>query len=229
MRMPMLALLVVIGAIELMFVASNSTKILAGGWFPLVLGLVLFTILTTWNKGVSILRADESRLRLPLDGSPVLAADVPRVPGTAIYLTSDTGAVPGALLHVLKHFRVLHERMLFITIENVEVPRLRDDDRTEVHVLQPGAVYTATVRYGFLETPDLPRALALLSRHGLHFEMGSTSFFLGKTTLAPASRAGAFTWRRRLFAAMQRNAPSAAEYFGLPANRVVELGTRVTL
>jgi KUP system potassium uptake protein len=229
MRIALLALLAAIGAIELVFVASNSTKIAAGGWFPLVLGLTLFIVLTTWKKGVAILRADEARTRMPLEGSVVLSADVARVAGTAIYLTADTGAVPGALLHVLKHFRVLHERMLFITIENVDVPRVPDAERTEVHVLQPGAVYTATVRYGFMETPDLPRALALLSRHGLHFEMSATSFFLGKTSLAPATRAGAFTWRRRLFAAMQRNAPSAAEYFGLPANRVVELGTRVAL
>jgi KUP system potassium uptake protein len=226
---PLVAVLAVIGLAEALFVASNATKILAGGWFPLVCGLALFTLLTTWKTGTAVIHAEQRRSRVLLADLLPQLADVHHVPGTAIYLSADPAAAPTTLLHVLKHFKVAHERMLFVTIENENVPRVPDRERTEVRVLEPGRRYQVTLRYGFMENPDVPRALHLLERHGIRLSTLDTTFFLGKTSIAPAARRGAFTWRRALFRAMQRNAPSAAEYLGLPANRVVELGTRVSL
>jgi KUP system potassium uptake protein len=133
------------------------------------------------------------------------------------------------LLHNLKHNKVLHQRIVFLTIANEDVPRIPDIARTEVRVIERGCVYQATLRYGFMEQPDVLTGLKLLERHGLHFDTLDTTFFLGKATLARAAKRGLFTWRRELFRWMQRNSPAPAEYFGLPPDRVIELGTRVTL
>ena len=224
---PLLGALAVIGFVEAFFVASNATKILSGGWFPLVCGLALFAVLSTWKTGTAVIDADQRRARVPLAGLLQQLADVHHVPGTAIYLTADAESAPTTLLHVLKHFKVIHERIVFLTIENEDVPRVPDRERTEVHVLEPGHRYQVTLRYGFMENPDVPHAIRLLERHGIKLNMAETTFFLGKTSIAPAARRGLFTWRRALFRAMQRNAPSAVEYFKLPAERVVELGTRL--
>jgi KUP system potassium uptake protein len=226
---PVVALLGIIGLVEALFVASNATKILAGGWFPLLCGLALFTVLTTWKAGTAVINAEQRRSRMPLADLLPQLAELHRVPGTAIYLSADPDAAPTTLLHVLKHFKVVHERMLFVTVANEDVPRVQDRERTEVKVLEPGHRYQVTLRYGFMENPDVPHAMHLLERHGIRVDLASTTFFLGKTSIAPAARRGAFTWRRALFRGLQRNAPSAVEYLNLPPNRVVELGTRVSL
>ncbi len=152
-----------------------------------------------------------------------------RVPGTGIYLSSDPASVPITLLHNLKHNKVLHERIVLVTIVNEDVPRVAESERTEVRVLEPQHRYQVLLHYGFMEDPDIQRALKLLERHGLRFELADTTFFLGRTTLAAAEKRGAFTWRRDLFRWMQRNSPGAAEYFNIPPDRVIELGTRVTV
>ncbi len=224
-----LAGLAVVATAELLFFLSNATKIFAGGWFPLVCGLFVFTLLTTWKRATGVIRAEESRHRVPLKGFFEMLGDVPRVQGTAIYLSSDSGAVPTTLLHNLKHNKILHERILFISIVTEDVPRLPDLERTEVEVLEPKRLFRVKLHYGFMEDPDVLRGLQLLERHGLKFELMDTTFFLGKSTIAPAKRRGLFTWRRTLFRWMQRNSPSAAEYFRLPPDRVIELGTRVTV
>jgi KUP system potassium uptake protein len=224
-----LAGLAIVGMVEVLFLASNSTKILAGGWFPLVCGAVIFTLLTTWKRAATVIRADESRKRVPIQGFFEMLGDVPRVSGTAIYLSADPESVPTTLLHNLKHNKVLHERTLFITLINEDVPRIPDADRTEVTVIEPKRLYRVALHYGFMEDPDVLRGLALLERHGLKFELMDTTFFLGKSTIALATKRGFFTWRRSLFKWMQRNSPSAAEYFRLPPDRVIELGTRVTI
>jgi KUP system potassium uptake protein len=224
-----LAGLAIVGLLELVFVASNATKIFAGGWFPLVCGLALFVALSTWKTGTAVIASDQRRMRIPLEGFFDLLGPVARVQGTAIYLTADSEAVPTTLLHVLKHFKVLHDRILLVTIVNADVPRVPDAERTEVHVLKAKELYQVTLHYGFMENPDILNALKLLERHGLQFEMPDTTFFLGKSTIAPAARRGLFTWRRAVFRWMQRNAPSAGEYFGLPPDRVVELGTLISL
>jgi KUP system potassium uptake protein len=225
----LLAGLAVIGLVELLFLASNAIKIAAGGWFPLLCGLAIFTLLTTWKRATEILNADAARKRAPLEGFFERLGDVATVPGTAVYFSADPASVPITMLHNLKHNKVLHERVVFFTIADVDVPRLRDTERTEVTVLAPRRAYQATVRYGFMEEPDVLNALALLARHGLRFEREETSFFLGKSSIALAERPGLFTWRRRLFRWMQRNSQSAAEYFKLPPDRVIELGTQLRL
>ena len=225
-----LAVLALIGLVELVFFAANATKIADGGWFPLACGLALFIMLTTWKRAETLLTSHEKSRRVPLDAFPTLcSADIPRVPGTAVYLSPDPGSVPTALMHNLKHNKVLHQRIVFLTIGNEEVPRVSDFERTEVRVIERGHVYQATLRYGFMEEPDVPKGLKLLERHGLKFEALETTFFLGKATLARAARPGLFTWRRELFRWMQRNSPATAEYFKLLPDQVIELGTRVTL
>jgi len=225
-----LIVLALVGTMEIVFFAANATKIADGGWFPLACGLALFIMLTTWNRAETILTAHERSKRVLLDAFPTLcSADIPRVPGTAVYLSPDPNSVPTVLLHNLKHNKVLHQRIVFLTIGNEDVPRLSDQERTEVRVIERGHVYQATLHYGFMEEPDVPKGLRLLERHGLKFEALDTTFFLGKATLARAAKPGLFTWRRELFRWMQRNSPATAEYFKLQPDRVIELGTRVTL
>ena len=228
-RVPVLAVLAVIGLVELAFLASNATKIVAGGWFPLACGLVIFTLLTTWKRATDYLNSAAVRRKVPIAGFFEHLGEVATVPGTAVFFSADPDAVPTTLLHNLKHNKVLHERVVFFTIETADVPRLPNAERTEVRVIVAKRVYQATVRYGFMEDPDAMRALALLSRHGLRFERDETTFFLGKSTIARAERPGLFTWRRELFRWMQRNSPTAVEYFKLPPDRVIELGTQLTL
>jgi len=228
-RAPVLALLAVIGVVEIAFLASNATKIADGGWFPLACGLAIFTLLTTWKRATDYLNSAAARRKVPIQGFFEHLGEVATVPGTAVFFSADPDSVPTTLLHNLKHNKVLHERVVFFTIATADVPRLPTDERTEVQVIVHKRVYQATVRYGFMEDPDAMRALALLARHGLRFERDETTFFLGKSTIARAERPGLFTWRRELFRWMQRNSPSAVEYFKLPPDRVIELGTQLTL
>ena len=226
----LLAVLALIGLVELVFFAANATKIADGGWFPLACGFALFIMLTTWKRAETILTAHEKSRRVPINAfSTLCSADIPRVSGTAVYLSPDEDSVPGVLLHNLKHNKVLHERIVFLTIHNADVPRIPDQERTEVHVIERDHVYQAVLYFGFMEQPDVPKGLKLLERHGLKFETLDTTYFLGKATLARAVKPGLFTWRRELFRWMQRNSPATAEYFKLLPDRVIELGTRVTL
>ncbi|MGE5130216.1 MAG: potassium transporter Kup, partial [Sphingomonadaceae bacterium] len=225
-----LALLAVIGLVELLFFTANATKFADGGWFPFACGLVLFAILTTWKRGGTVLAAREAARRVSLARlEEIWDSAVPRVPGTAVYLSADPEAVPPVMLHNLKHNKVLHERVVFLTIADAERPRVPDVERTELRVLERGRVYQATLRYGFMEEPDVPEGLRLLRRHGVAIDPMEATFFLGKTSIAPATRRGLFTWRRTLFRWMQRNAPPASEYFKLLPERVVELGTRISV
>jgi len=225
-----LALLGLIGVIELLFFAANAIKFADGGWFPIACGLALFAVLTTWKRGGTVLAAHAAARRVPLARfADICDPRTPRVPGTAVYLSADPEAVPTVMLHNLKHNKVLHERIVFLTIADAELPRVPDAERTELRVLERGRIYQATLRYGFMEEPDVPEGLRLLRRHGLVIDPADCTFFLGKTTIAPAARRGLFTWRRTLFGWMQRNAPPAAESFKLLPDRVVELGTRVAV
>jgi KUP system potassium uptake protein len=225
----LIAVLVLIGCVELAFFSSNVTKFAAGGWFPVGVAVILFTMLTTWKLAADTISASEEARRVPIEGFLQTMAEVPRVPGTAIFFTAERDSVPTTLLHNLKHNKVLHERIVFLTIVTEEVPRVPDDERTEIEVLERGRCYKVALRYGFREEPDIPHALKLLAQRGLAFEIDDTTFFLGKTMLARAEKPGFFTWRRELFRWMQKNAPSAAEYFRLPPARVIELGTQITV
>jgi len=221
--------LLIVGGAELLFLASNTTKIADGGWFPLLCGLAIFTILSTWKRATEIIAANESRMRVGIEGFFEHLGDVARVPGTAIYLSSDAASVPTTFLHNLKHNKVLHERVVLLTLANEDVPRIADKERTEVQVLEPKRLYRVVLHFGFMENPDMMHALNLLGRHGLTFELADTTFFLGKSTITPSRKRGLFTWRRELFRWMQRNAPSAVEYLNLPADRVIELGARISI
>jgi len=226
----LLAAIGAIGTVELVFFAANALKFADGGWFPLACGVVIFTMLTTWKRAEGVVTSREGKIRVPVDAFPrMLGPDTPRVAGTAIYLSPDSRSVPPVLLHNLKHNKVLHERVVFLTIVDAEVPRVPDAERTELRVLERGRLYQALLSYGFMEEPDVQHGLRLLERHGLRFEAMQTTFFLGRSTIARAAQPGLFTWRRELFRWMQRNSPATAEYFNLVPERVVELGTRVTL
>ena len=225
----LLGILLVVFLAELLFFASNTTKIAAGGWFPILCGLTIFTLLTTWKRGVEVLTADAAAKNVPLKGFCEHLSSVTRVPGTAVFFSSNTQAVPTTLLHNLKHNKVMHERVIFLTMTTEDVPQVDDDERIEVDMLVPQSVYQVIVRYGFMEDPDAMHVLKLLGLRGLRFEIDETTFFLGKSTIARAEHRGLFTWRREVFRWMQRNAPSAAAYFNLPPDRVIELGTQLKL
>jgi KUP system potassium uptake protein len=228
-RVPMLAVLLIVFVVELMFFASNTTKIAAGGWFPLLCGLAIFTVLTTWKRGAELLTANGAAKQVPLKGFCEHLASVTRVPGTAVFFSANREAVPTTLLHNLKHNKIMHERVVFLTLTTEDVPTVADDERIDIDMLMPQSVYQVVVRYGFMEDPDAVHVMKLLALRGLRLEIAETTFFLGKATIARAERQGLFTWRRELFRGMQRNAPSAAEYFNLPPDRVIELGTQLRL
>jgi KUP system potassium uptake protein len=226
------ALLACIGFIELLFVASNATKVLDGGWFPLTCGLFLYILLSTWKRLSAVIAAREVAYSVPMEGflQSLHSDSVHRVPGTAVYLTQDVTSVPATLLHNLKHNKVIHERMVFLTIATEDVPSVATSERTQVEVLERGEAWRVTLLYGFREDPDVPLGISLLrKRHGLTLEMEDTTFFLGKTTVARAEKAGLFTWRREIYRWMQRNSPNTVEYFKLPPSRVIELGTQISL
>lgn len=225
----LLAVLGVFLVVEMLFFASNLTKFMAGGWLPMLLGGALFTMLTTWKQGTALITRERRRINIPMAdfiGGPPL--DVPRVPGTAIYLTSDTETVPSALFHNLKHFKVLHERVFFLHVMIEDVPRVPDIDRIEVHKLG-GEHYTVEARYGFREEPDIPKALAALADLGLELEPMSTTYFVARATVVEGQGDDLQSWRRALFGWMMRQSEGPANYFHLPPNQVVELGTQISL
>ncbi len=216
--------------IDLGFFLANSVKIRDGGWFPLVFGLAVFTLLTTWKRGRELLSerlaADAMGLR------PFLASlgesDVARVPGTAVFMTPDPESVPHAMLHSLKHYKVLHEQVVILSVRVFDIPYVPEVDRVEVHRLS-GNFAQVVVQYGFKDEPDIPAALALAAEAGLTLDMMDTSFFLGRETLIPTLRSSMPYWRTLIFIAMFRNAGSATAFFRIPSNRVVELGSQVVL
>ncbi|MCC7079442.1 MAG: KUP/HAK/KT family potassium transporter [Burkholderiales bacterium] len=225
----LIAVLGAIGCVELVFFASNATKFVSGGWFPIAVAGVLFTMLTTWKLAADTITASEEARRVPTEGFMATMAEVPRVPGSAIFFTAERNSVPTALLHNFKHNKVLHDRLVFLSVVTDDVPRLPDAERVEIDVIERGHCYAVALHYGFREEPDIPQALKLLAQRGLNFELEETTFFLGKTRLARAEKPGPFTWRRDLFRWMQNNSPSAAEYFHLPPARVIEIGTQISV
>ena len=224
------------GVIGLFFVvdgtyfASNITKIPDGGWFPLLVAAVSFTVLTTWATGRRLLHIRLKEVSLPL---PVFiksaAASVHRARGTAVFLSSAPQAVPPALLHNLKHNQVLHERVIILNVKIEEIPHVRAEKRIEVEDAG-GGFYTVILHYGFMEEVDIPRDLSLIKTCGEPFNMMTTSFFLGRQKLiASKKRPGMAVWRERLFSWMVKNSETAMEFFKLPINRVVELGSQVEI
>ena len=215
---------------ESIFLWANIQKIPDGGWFPLVAGLVFFTVMTTWKRGRELLRKRlrSEELRLDAFVGSLAVGGPTRVPGTAVFLNSDTTGVPHALLHNMMHNKVLHEKVLVTCVQIEDVPFVPETDRVEVHPLKEN-FWTVLIRYGFKEEPNIPEALKQCEAHGLPINMMETSFFLGRETLIPRLNSEMAFWREKLFVAMYRNADSATNYFNIPTNRVVELGTQVVL
>jgi KUP system potassium uptake protein len=225
-----LAVATPLALIDLAFLASNSLKIPDGGWFPLVVGAVVFTLLTTWKRGRALLWDRLSTEALPLDAfiQSIELSPPTRVEGTAVFMTSTPNRVPHALLHNLKHNKVLHQRVVFMTIVVRDIPYVADEDRLAIATL--GAdFYQITAYYGFKEDPDVPAIMADCSRVGFLFDMMETSFFVSRETLIPVVGPGMAMWRERLFVSMSKNAVKASEFFQIPTNRVVELGTQIEL
>ena len=211
------------------YLTANLTKIPDGGWFPLLVGLIVFTILTTWAKGRQLMMARLREAAMPIKVFISSAAtSATRVPGTAVFMTSTADGVPHALLHNLKHNKVLHERIILLTVKIADVPFVRQAERVKLDHLGHG-FHRLVLRYGFMEEPDVPAALALVTGCGDKFKMMDTSFFLARQTLLPSSKPGMAIWREKLFAWMLRNAESAMEFFRLPTNRVVELGSQLEI
>ena len=214
--------------IEVAFFGANVLKIAHGGWFPLVIGAIIYTLMATWNTGRRLLREKLQASLLPHDVfmSSISRNPPTRVRGTAVYLAGNREGTPPALLHNLKHNKVLHDRVIMLTVQTDEVPYVAAADRVAVEKLQEG-IYRVTGHYGFMEEPNIPRLLERCAPHGLEFKQMETTFFLSRETIIATKQPGMALWREILFAFMTRNAQRAMAFFGLPANRVVELGMQV--
>ncbi|MGH6781085.1 MAG: KUP/HAK/KT family potassium transporter, partial [Sphingomonadaceae bacterium] len=211
------------------YFASNMTKIPDGGWFPLVVGAIAFTILTTWATGRRLMRERLNESAMPLElFAKSTSGSIERVSGTAIFLSSVSTGVPPALLHNMKHNKVLHERVVILTIAIEGVPHVAPVARDTVSDLGNG-FYRLVLRYGFMDDADIPAALAAIHHCGGPFKLMDTSFFLSRQTLIATERPGMMLWRERLFAWLHRNSATAMEFFKLPTNRVVELGSQVEI
>ena len=216
--------------IDVGFFSANIVKIVDGGWFPLCFGLGVFLLLTTWKRGRKLLydHLEKDALELLPFIESLGMGGATRVPGTAVFMTPNPHNVPQAMLHSLKHYKVVHERMVMVTVKVLDVPRVPEAQRITVEPL-PQNFWRVTVYFGFMDDPDLPQALEWCAEQGLHLDMMDTSFFLGRETLIPSLGSEMMLWREKLFIAMFRNAGSVTNFFKLPANRVVELGSQVVL
>ena len=217
-------------AVDLAFFLSNLMKFFNGGWFPLLIGGLIFTLMITWKEGRALLnqklRADA--LDLPAFLDSVFVSPPARVEGTAVFLTAEKGTVPNALLHNLKHNKVLHAQNLFVTVENHEVPWIKLDKRLEVEPLGRHC-WQVVIHYGFMNDPNVPKALQSLVQQGCQLDAMSTSYFLSRDTVIPTIGGGMAPWREKLFAQMHHNASGAADFLKLPNNSVVELGSKIEI
>ena len=216
--------------IDFLFLASNMLKFIEGGWFPIVVAGAIFTLMVTWKEGRFILnqKLREDAIELPSFLEAVFVSPPVRVEGTAVFLTAAPGTVPNALLHNLKHNKVLHEQNLFVTVRNHEVPWIGMNKRLEIESLGHHC-WQVVVNYGFKNDPDLPKALQQIKGRGCELQAMTTSYFLSRDTIVPTVGGGMAQWREKLFSQMHRNAGSAADFLNLPNNAVVELGSKIEI
>jgi KUP system potassium uptake protein len=214
--------------VDVAFFAANAGKIAAGGWVPLVLAVVFFTLMTTWKRGRELLAGILRQGTLPMELllEDVQRRRVARVPGTAVFMTSGTEGAPVVLLHHLKHNRVLHEEVILLSVQSADVPEIDDAERVQVASLGQG-FFRVVATFGFMETPNVPAVLEAARAWGIRATLAETSYVLGRERLLPYGTSPMARWRKKLFVFMSRNARSATEFFGLPPNRVVELGTQL--
>jgi KUP system potassium uptake protein len=232
-KYPLLPTLLATGfffVIDFTFFASNMLKLVAGGWFPIVIGIGMFTLMTTWVQGRKLVAARLRDDAIELDGflDAVFISPPTRVPGTAVFLSADTGLTPNALLHNLKHNKVLHEYNLFVTVRHHEVPWIGFGKRIEMEPLGHDC-WQMVLHFGFKNDPDVPEALKLLEGRGIPLPEMDTSYFLSRDIVIPTFGDGMAMWREKLFASMHRNAAAAADFLSLPSNRIVELGAKVEI
>jgi KUP system potassium uptake protein len=218
------------GLLDVVFISSNLLKIPQGAWLPLVLGAGLVVVMWTWTRGAQILTDKTRRDSVPLvELSEILKARAPhRAPGTAIFLTSDPSMAPVALMHNLKHNKVLHEKNIVLTVETAETPRVREEDRIRIEPVNED-FKRVIISYGFMESPNIPKALGLCRRQGLKFDIMATSFFLGRRSVVPSAQSGMPLWQDKLFIYLMKNAANPTDFYKIPPGRVVELGTQVTV
>jgi len=216
--------------VDAAFFSSALLKVLQGGWFPVILGALVFTVMTTWRRGRVLAVAAQRRLALPLPAFLAsLAAHPPhRVPGTSVFMAGDPEGVPHALMHNLKHNKVLHERVVFLTVITRGTPTVPPEERIAVEPLGNG-FFRLRVHFGFMDRPDVTASLALCKSCGFEFDLMQTTFFLSRATVVPTAADGMALWREVLFAEMARNARTAADYYNIPANCVIELGTKIEI
>ncbi len=216
--------------IDLTFLSANMLKVIEGGWVPLALGGIVMLVMYTWRRGSRLLFEKTRRLETPLDDLVNMLERKPpqRVPGTAVFLTSDPKSAPTALLHSLKHYRVLHEKNIILSVETTHTPRVEPSKRVRIEPV--GKTFMRVhLRFGYMETPNIPKALGLARKLGLQFDIMSTSFFLSRRALRRASRSGMPRWQDRMFITLARSANDATDYFQIPTDRVVEVGTQVNI
>jgi KUP system potassium uptake protein len=222
---PLIAVLLIV---DTTYFAANAMKIPQGGWFPLGIAALSFTVLTTWKRGRKLLFEEMTRVSIPLQVIIDGTDDVQKVHGTAVFLTSAGEGAPSAMMHNLKHNQVLHERNVLMTVVVEDKPYVTKGNRLLIKDLGKN-FYRMKVFYGFMETPDIPAVLELCATRGLPFDMMSTSFFISRAMIVTSPKPGMMLWRERLFLALSKNAMNAADFFKIPANRVIEMGTRIEI
>jgi len=224
------ALLVPLAIVDITFISSNLLKIPDGAWLPLAFGAAMVTLMWTWSRGVQILSEKTRRDSVPLkELIEILAVRPPhRAAGTAIFLTSEPDVAPVALMHNLKHNKVLHEKNVILTVATAETPRVREEDRIKISA-SSGDFTKVVLTYGFMESPNIPKALAQCRKQGLKFDIMATSFFLGRRSVVPSANSGMPLWQDRLFIFLMKNAANPTDFFKIPPGRVVELGTQVSV
>jgi KUP system potassium uptake protein len=217
--------------LEFLFLLSNLLKLHEGGYVPLMLAGGLMLMMWTWVRGVTILFNKTRKTDVPLIelvGMLEKSTSYQRVKGTAVFLTSDPEIAPAALLHNMKHNKVIHEKNVVLTVETMDRPRATQAERVRIEPVGFG-FYRVVMRFGFMETPNIPRTLTLLKREGFKFDIMSTSFFLSRRSIRPAAHSGMPLWQDRIFITLAKNANDATDFFQIPTGRVVEVGTQVTV
>ena len=220
----------ILSCIDAAFLGANLLKVAAGGWLPLALAAVVFTLMATWTRGRALLRAQYEGRAIPAEEfvASIAGAPPPRVRGAAVFMQATSGDVPVALLHNLKHNRILHETVVMLTVITERVPHVSQENRIEVTSLGHG-FWRVVGRYGYMEHPNVPELMSLASAHGVSLRLSDTSYYLSRETIIPSDLPGMALWRERLFGVMVRNAVAASAFFGLKPNRVVELGAQIEI
>jgi KUP system potassium uptake protein len=216
--------------VDATFFSANLLKLLEGAWVPLLFGVAVVLLILTWRRGTRILANKTRKTEVPLEALLASLEKKPPhvVPGTAVFLTSDPDFAPTALLHNLKHNKVLHEHNVVLTIVTADTPRAREDERVTIIPVSPH-FSRVSLKFGYMETPNVPKALAIARKQGWQFDIMSTSFFLSRRALKPSAHSGMPSWQDRLFIGLAKSASDATDFFQIPTGRVVEVGTQVTV